>query len=156
MWAVSQNVFCVPVHILDSQSFPGERPSRRRAMRRRKRASLDVLRVPSTRERRYSRSEHRRKRVMRAFAATPSERRAIAERETPYFSWRLGEKRRGGFLPAMARRSLGVAAKARITLLRRYLDLLCRRSRVLGTRRTSSDARLRRLNARRREGRSPG
>ena len=56
----------------------------------------------------------------------------------------------------MARRSLGVAAKARITLLRRYLDLLCRRSRVLGTRRTSSDARLRRLNARRREGRSPG
>jgi len=97
MWAVSQNVFCVPVHILDSQSFPGERPSRRRAMRRRKRASLDVLRVPSTRERRYSRSEHRRKRVMRAFAATPSERRAIAERETPYFSWSFGGKATGGF-----------------------------------------------------------
>jgi len=92
MFSVSRYTFWTA-----SPRHPGERPSRRRAMRRRKRASLDVRRVTSRRERRHSRSEYRRKRVMRAFAATPSERRAIAERETPYFFWSFVGKATGGF-----------------------------------------------------------
>ena len=46
-------MFDVPVHIFDSQAVRKADPHGRRAMRRRKRASLEVRRIPSMLERRY-------------------------------------------------------------------------------------------------------
>ena len=91
----------------------GKRLSRRRAMRRRKRASLDVRRIPSTRERRRNMSQCCCERGMRAFAATPSERRAIAEQANPVFLLVVGGESDGG-VSCPLWRSLGVAAKVRI------------------------------------------
>jgi hypothetical protein len=99
IWTFSQKTFLLVVSrctlLIVRQS--GKRLSRRRAMRRRKRASLDVRRIPSTRERRRNMSQCCCERGMRAFAATPSERRAIAEQATPCFCWSLGGKATVGF-----------------------------------------------------------
>ena len=59
IWTFSQKTFLLVVSrctlLIVRQS--GKRLSRRRAMRRRKRASLDVRRIPSTQERRHSMSQ---------------------------------------------------------------------------------------------------
>ena len=155
IWTFSQKTFLFVVSrctlLIVRQS--GKRLSRRRAMRRRKRASLDVHAFRA----RGNVGEICPNAVARGVCA-PSPRRRVSaapsrSKQPRVFAGRWGGKRRWGFLPAMAlTRRRGKSAHTRLA---KHWDILCRRSCVLGMRRTSSDARLRHLLAHWREGRLP-